>query len=83
MNVKGVRYCNNTNRYIAFWTKDGIKRNKSFCVDKWGKDKAFQLACIARWTNTSDNLPFSIKAKDIAEQAHTILEQSLIPWCNS
>lgn len=80
MDITGVRYCTKTNRYIAFWNEGKTKKSKSFKVSRWGKDQAFQLACIARWSNTSGNLPFSIKINDITQEAQDRIMNDLLPW---
>ncbi len=34
--------------YVVKWSENGHHRNRSFSVKKWGKRKAYELACAAR-----------------------------------
>ena len=41
--------------YIASWkTEDGRRQNVRFAISKWGKQKAFELACVARELRSND-----------------------------
>lgn len=41
--------------YIASWkTDDGRRQNVRFAISKWGKQKAFELACVARELRSND-----------------------------
>ena len=40
--------CRRGNQYTACWTEDKRNHTKSFSIEKYGEDKAFELACKTR-----------------------------------
>lgn len=49
--IKGVSYCKTQNYWIAYWNKDGKQRRKTFSVNKYGSEQAFNMACEFRKVN--------------------------------
>jgi hypothetical protein len=53
-NTKGYRFDKNINCFRAYYKKDGKQISKSFSINKYGYDKALELAKQWREENTKD-----------------------------
>ncbi|MFH7326603.1 AP2/ERF family transcription factor [Desulfurivibrio sp. C05AmB] len=59
--VVGVRHNEKLNRYEVSWvTQEGKQGNTSFSIRKYGKEKAFELACRIRQEKDAERLGLNI-----------------------
>ncbi len=66
--VQGVSFSEKTNRYFAYWTDaHGKLSTVSFSVKKYGKEKAFKLACAKRKEGESLRLSGYVSPSKITE----------------
>ena len=52
--IKGVRIDDMNNRITAQWSENGILKTKSFSINKFGYNEAFEMACEYRKTKMNE-----------------------------
>lgn len=86
--VRGVSYCSSSNRYFASWY-DAIGKPgaTSFSVNKYGKEKAFKLACEKRkqqeqWRLDGNITPIDPNKRKIVRDPKKYTKDELIEILN-